>query len=142
MVVNPFFLLKIVRPKLQSAFISVKTGSPDLADFATTQASIQLAYHAVTAAMFQRSHNHCTNSRAAKNGPQTFGISCKKQEGECFQLAQWLCDHWHIVDISARHAKGLCPMCHSKPSRKKNPPNLENHAAFTMMDVLLYGLSL
>jgi hypothetical protein len=39
-----------------------------------------------------------------ENGPQTFGSSRKKQDGEWWQFAQWLCDYWHTVAITARYA--------------------------------------
>jgi hypothetical protein len=39
-----------------------------------------------------------------KNGPQTFGSSRKKQNGEYWQFAQRLYDHWHITAITVQYA--------------------------------------
>jgi hypothetical protein len=38
----------------------------------------------------------------------------QKQNGECWQFAQWFCEDWNIAAITARYAKGLFPICHSR----------------------------
>jgi hypothetical protein len=49
-------------------------------------------------------------ARAAEKGPQTFGSSRKKQGRECWQFAQWLCDHWYTAAVRVRFARGICPI--------------------------------
>jgi hypothetical protein len=69
---------------------------------------------------------------------------CKKQNGECWQFGQWLCDHWHIAAITAWYAKGLCPICHSCENRSRVIAKFDDSGkpVLTSMYVLLYGLSL
>jgi hypothetical protein len=43
----------------------------------------------------------------------------KKQDGECYQFAQWLSDYRQIAEVAARYAK-----VEAEP--KQNPLNLEN----------------
>jgi hypothetical protein len=72
MVVYPFSVFSLQFSLLTNIPIDVKTGSPDLADFAMTQRILPwmwhngqglLAYSAVTAAICQWSHNYCTNGQ-------------------------------------------------------------------------------
>jgi hypothetical protein len=63
---------------------------------------------------------HCGNSlkvfrnlpSSTYDGPIKFDVIklwqfTQKTDGECWQLAQWLYDHWHIAAITARYANGL-----------------------------------
>jgi hypothetical protein len=34
-------------------------------------------------------------------------VKAKKQDGKCWQFAQWVCDHWHIAAVTARYANEL-----------------------------------
>jgi hypothetical protein len=65
------------------------------------------------------SDQYAQTARAAKNGPPTFDSLRKKQDGECWQFAQRLYDQWHIAAVTARYAKGLCPICHSRENRSR-----------------------
>jgi hypothetical protein len=44
----------------------------------------------------------------------------KKQGGEYWQFAQWLCDHWHNAAVTARYANELEAVSY------QYPPDLEN----------------
>jgi hypothetical protein len=78
-------------------------------------------------------------TRATENGPQTFGSSRKKQDGECLQFAQWLCDYWHIA---ATQSARLCPICHGQGNSSRVMAKLaeSGEPVFTSMDVLIFGL--
>jgi hypothetical protein len=39
--------------------------------------------------------------KAKKKWIADFWKFAKKQNGECWQFGQWLCDHWHIAAITA-----------------------------------------
>jgi hypothetical protein len=82
MVANPFFLLKIAGLKA-----TVRTVVPrDSADFDKPRLFIQiypLAYHAVTAAICQWSHNHSTNCQSrSKMENKRVSVRIKKQDGK------------------------------------------------------------
>jgi hypothetical protein len=53
---------------------------------------------------------HCTTiartARVVKSGAQTCVSSRKKQDGECWQFAQWLCDYCHCSAVTAGHCQG------------------------------------
>jgi hypothetical protein len=82
-------------------------------------------------------------TRSAENRPQSFGRLRKKQDCECWQFEQWLCDHWHTTVAAARCTKGLCPIpvYHSQgSSRRAVAKSAESgDPVFKLMDVY-YGL--
>jgi hypothetical protein len=77
-----------------------------------------------------------------ENGPQTCGSSCKKQDGECQQFTQWLCDQLHITAATVQYAKELHLIYHSQGSKSrviaKSAKSVE--PVLKLMDVLLYSL--
>jgi hypothetical protein len=85
-----------------NASINVKTGSQDPADFAMTRPLIHW-HTALWSPRYAKGRIIVAwTARAAKNGPQTFGSSCNKQNGKCWQFAQWLFNHWHTDRV-------ICP---------------------------------
>jgi hypothetical protein len=59
----------------------------------------------VPAAICQGCTTIARTARAAKNGTPTCGSSCKKQDGECWQLVPLFVRPWHIAAALARYAK-------------------------------------
>jgi hypothetical protein len=104
MFANPFFHLKIIY------VIYVKTGSLDLADFATTRHLIHWWFLAVHTTVWAT----VGISRPAqkKNPPKSAGCGISGK-------APWA-DRWHIADITAWYANGRpnhCAKCHSRQIR-------------------------
>jgi hypothetical protein len=118
MVTFPFFPFKNHPSQSYSPYsrasIEVKTGFPDSANFAMTRPLIHWHIVLWRPRYAKGRTTGAQTARAAKNGPQTFGSSHKKQNDKCWQFAQWLYEHWHIAAVTAWYANGRCPICHSR----------------------------